>query len=371
MSNSFHIDGIKAFTENNYEKAIALFLQSIEQYPEEVESHFYLAKSYFYNDEKDQAIASIKKFIEVSNDKAKIANAYNLLGQCYEAKNSDAEALAYYEQAVKTDPSCAEAWNSRGLLCLKTAKEELEKDVEAIHRLFTEAKSFIDQALNICSSFPLFLQGIALWYEQYTDILEVCIENEIEARNAIKGHFIIAMDYYQKALSACREDDSALRNIIFVNLTECKAQYGHCFYRNKEYKAARKIYLETLERDPDHLGVITQIGMTYSKQECFPEARKYFFSILEKTLEEKEIADASLNIAYTYRLEKNLEEAEKALKRAEELAPDDTYVVAERKELMQAKSAAALISAPQILLANSNPVSQPNLNHESLNFQYN
>lgn len=358
MSNSFHVAGKKAFDENNYEEAMALFAQSIEKYPEETESHFYLAKCYFYRDEKQQALASVNKFIELSKDNSvevsNVAYAYDLLGQCHEAENHDTEALACYKKATEIYPSCAAAWNNMGLLRLKSAKSYLETDIKVSMNLFKEAQFFILKALKISSSYPIFLQSLANWYEQYTTVLEIIAENETEAINA---YFNTAMDCYQKALSACREDDLAQRNIIFVNLTECKAQYGHYFYRNEAYEKAREIYLEALERDPEHISVLTQIGMSYSKQDCFPEAREYFLPILKIAKEKQDLSDAWLNIAHTYRLEKNLEEAEKALEQAEKLTPEDSYVVKERKELEHAKSVASLLAAPQSLLA-----SRANLN---------
>lgn len=156
----------------------------------------------------------------------------------------------------------------------------------------------------------------------------------------------------------CNEQDFALRNIILSNFTECLAQYGHHLYKNKDYKKAQEIYLEALHLDPEHLIVINQMGMSLVKQDCFPESRKYFSSILGKTEDNQEIADAWLNIACTYRLEKKWDNAEEALCQAKKFAPEDSSIADEEMKLNESKLTALLISAHQTLFGSSNPDSQ-------------
>ena len=125
-------------------------------------------------------------------------------------------------------------------------------------------------------------------------------------------------------------------------------------YKNKDYKNARETYLEAMQLDSEHLIVINQIGMSLFKQDCFPEARKYFSSILEKTEDKQEIADAWLNIACTYRLEKKCQKAEEALSQAKKFAPEDSSITEEEMKLNESKLTALLISTPQTLFGSSN-----------------
>ena len=92
----------------------------------------------------------------------------------------------------------------------------------------------------------------------------------------------------------------------------------------------------------------------FFKQDCFLEARQYFSSILEKTEDKQEIADAWLNIACTYRLEKEWKMAEEALNQAKKLALEDSSITEEEMKLNESKLAALLISTPQTLFGNSN-----------------
>lgn len=358
MLNSFHIDGIKAFDEKNYEIAKDCFLLSIENNTEIAESYFYLGKCYFFCDEKQQAISPLEKFIELRqsnpDEVANVSYAFDLLGQCYEAENKDVAALRCYTTATKIYPSGASAWNNMGLFYIKSALHYLENDLANSAKLFTVALGFIKKALERCSENPVFLQSAASWYEQYIEVLERAVENEDAVKKNIASNFSYAIQYYRKALSVCHEQDLALRNIILSNLTECLAQYGHHLYKNKDYKKAQDTYLEALQLDPTHLIAINQIGMSLFKQGCFSEARDYFSTIFDKTGDKQEIADAWLNIACTYREEKKWDEAEKALSQAKKFAPADPSIAEEEMKLNESKLAALRISTPQTLFGSPN-----------------
>ncbi|WP_133137436.1 tetratricopeptide repeat protein [Legionella rowbothamii] len=357
MFNSFHIQGINAFDKNDYEGAKVFFIQAIEKNPEVAESYLYLGKCYFFCDEKQQAIFPLKIYLELrqnnSDEVANISYAFDVLGQCYEAQNQDTAALRCYETATKIYPSGASAWNNMGMFYIKSALHYLESDLANTVKLFKGAMHFIKKALGLSGDNPVFLQSVASWYEQYITVLEKAVENEEIIQKNITRNFCYAIQYYRKALSACREDDVALRSVISSNLTECLAQYGHHLYKNEEYKNAQETYFEALQLDPEHLIVINQIGMCLFKQNCFPEARKYFSSILEKTEDKQEIADAWLNIACTHRSQKNWEKAEEAFNFAKKFSPEDSSITEEEMKLNEAKLAALLISTPQTLFGSS------------------
>lgn len=357
---SFYTEAVKKFNENDYESAKSLFFKAIKEEPIIPDSYLYLGKCYFFCNEKHQAIQSLKEFIKLRPNNIDKANAYDLLGQCYEAEN-DAEAELSYSTAILSNQSCTSAWNNLGLLKIKCALADLT-DLTKSHKLFMEALDCIKTALKFCSDNPMFLHSAASWYEKYIDVLnevlERALDDEIATQNNITSNFKMAIQYYRNALSKCKEDDVALKNIIQDNLIECLAQYGHNFYTNENYKEALEIYLEVLLLDPVHLIVINQIGMSFFKQNNFSEARIYFSSILEKTEDQQEIADAWLNISCCYRLEKELEKARHSLNQAKINAPNDPAIAEEEKNLIELESAATLISSPQSLFGNSNSTSQ-------------
>lgn len=375
MFNSFHREGVKAFNANNYGIAKDFFLQAIHINPEVAESYFYLGKCFFFCDEKLQAISHLTKFIELKqsnlDEMAVVSYAYDLLGQCYEALNKDDAALISYETATTVYPTCASAWNNMGLLYIKSALNLVETAPVKSQKLFKESLIYIKKALGICSDNPVFLQSVASWYEQYIEVLERIIEDEQALQRNIASNFCEAIYYYQKALSVSNDKELALRNIILSNLTECMAQYGHFVYRNKDYKKAQEIYLEALHLDPVHLVVINQIGMCLFKQACYPEARKYFSSLLDKTKDNQEIADAWLNIACTYRLEKHWDSAEEALSQARKFAPEDLSIKEEEITLNETKLSSIHVSAPQILFASSKDDENKQVHESSFQFDFN
>ena len=361
MPNFFHLEGVKAFNAHDYQTAKTLFLQAIDKNSEEPESYLFLGKSYFFCDEKSEAIAHLKKYIEFNQhnpeEVTNVSYAFDLLGQCYEAENKNSAAITCYTTATEINPLAASAWHNLGLLYIKSAQHYLEQDLTESFKLFQRAQTFLEKALKICTTNPMFLHSVAGWYEKYIEALEKVTEDEEAVQQNIDNNFNLAIQYYQNALTACREDDAALKNIITSNLTECLAQYGHHLYRAENFVKALELYLQAIELDPDYLGVINQIGMSFFKQNFFPEARRYFSDILNKTSDHQELADAWLNIACTHRLEKSWTDAEVALNKAKEYAPEDPAIFDEEQQLMDSKAQASLIAAAsQTIFSNPNPV---------------
>ena len=56
MFNLFHLEGVSAFHNGEYQKAKVFLLQAIAKNPETPESYFFLGKACFLCDEKDEAI---------------------------------------------------------------------------------------------------------------------------------------------------------------------------------------------------------------------------------------------------------------------------------------------------------------------------
>lgn len=360
MFNSFHQEGEIAFRKGEFEQAITLFLQAINESPELPLSYLFLGESCFKCGLKSEAIEPLRRYINFSkNDSLAVPNileAFKLLGQCYESENKDNAAIACYHAITKTDSSSAFAWHRMGFLSTKSALAHLERDVNQAYESFMAAKEFLAKALAICKENPEFLNSVASWYEKYIKLLEKSMENEEAVQANISNNFELAIEYYRKALDTCSGIYIEKKNDILSNLTECLARYGHHLYRSKNFIKAQEYYIEVLELDPSHLSAITQMGMSFSKQNQFAEARQFFSDILGKTEDQQDRADAWLNIASTYRSEMNLEEAEKALNKAKNLAPEDPNILKEEKELAELKAQAILIAARQAWFAKADKV---------------
>lgn len=118
----------------------------------------------------------------------------------------------------------------------------------------------------------------------------------------------------------------------------------------KSIKKTQELYGLVLEADQNHIPALNQIGMCSFKQGRYMEARKKFTTILERTNETQEQADAWLNIACCYRFEKNWDQAEQSLGEARKLAPHDTSIDEESEKLRLAKSQTLLTETNQAFL---------------------
>lgn len=369
MINTNNVEAMLAFDNGNYKEAKELFAVAIENDPTHPENHFFLGQTLFFCKEIQPAIASLTAFIDLkepalpentdTDDSMNVANAYDTLGQCYEAENNSEDALPCYEKATKTDAKCASAWNNMGLYYLGSAEycleqNPLEKTVAKINELFKGAQLFIKKALDLFKTNPAFLHSMARWFEKYTDMIKLIISDAISAQEQITIHFKLAIELYQKARITCGDKNLTLRDAIITNYAECYAQYGHHIYRSKQYPEAQKLYLKAIELDPNHLNAISQMGTSYSRLGKQIEARNYFTEILGKTSDTQTLADAHYNIAYTYRLDKNWTKAEEFITKALQLSPLDEDILEEQATLAESKLQAMYISSPQIMFASAN-----------------
>lgn len=203
----FHNDGLNAFNDNNYEIAKDLFFQATSEYPQEAENYLYLGRCYFFCNETQLAISSLKQFIELtknmSNEIANVSYAFDLLGQCYEAENNNVEALICYEKATNIYPLDASAWNNLGLIYIKIARTYLDEDLQLSIVYFNDALIYIKKALNLYKNNPLFLQSVASWFEQYIEVFKrITVEDECTLQKNIDCYVTYALKFRQKALLA-------------------------------------------------------------------------------------------------------------------------------------------------------------------------
>ncbi|MCE0723431.1 tetratricopeptide repeat protein [Legionella resiliens] len=350
MFNSFHLQAVEAFKKSEYVQAKTLFLQAISKNPEVPETYFFLGKTCFLSDEKEEAIFYLNQFIEITRNVTTQENrshAFDLLGQCYAANNKNEEAVTYYFAAIENDLSCVSARHNLGLSYMRLAQDYLESHLENCFTLLKNAHIALSSALELCADNPMLLHTAASWHEQYIDLLKK-LSKDKRIQEDISVNFMCSIHYYREALAHCKKDDLMLKNIITENLTECYAQFGHHLYQNEEYNKAQELYVLVLEGDQNHIPALNQIGMCAFKQGMYQEARKKFTTILERTSDAQDQADAWLNIACCYRLEKNWDQAGQSLSEARKLAPQDSSINEEAEKLKLAQSQELLTATNQV-----------------------
>lgn len=365
MINQYHLEGILAYDKQEYENARNKFLQALESNPNHADSYFFLGQSHFMCAETQQAFECLETFIKLKQhskaDKLNVSMAFVTIAQCYESVGKDSLAINYYLEATKLDESNVAVLHNLGLLYLKSAEYYLKANLKDSIKLFDNAKLFLLKALNNVGNNPVFLQSIASWYEKYTKALTRIIIDKKSAQEEITGHFELAIAYYEQAIAACGhgQNNLPLKNIIINNnISGCFTDYGHHLYDNKNFQKAQTFYLKALKLDPEDTSAINQMGMCYYMQEAYTKAREYFEECLDLAQEPEERADALLNIACTFRGEKEWALAEKSLAQAKLLAPLDEYILAEEATLMESKLQALHISSPLKFFEKNNVVSQ-------------
>jgi tetratricopeptide (TPR) repeat protein len=238
----------------------------------------------------------------------------------------------YYQRATQIEPACASAWHNWGLLCMTSAKHSLEGNLQTCLESLNYAKQYFMNSLVHFGHHPIFLNRIARWHERYVTLLE----NLVDKNEEICGNYHLAIKYYQAALAHGNVNDAPFKNIVISNLVECWTQYGHHLYKLGNYKEAFAIYLAVLEKEDAHISALNQAGMCLFKQDQYQNARVWFSLIIERTKDAQDQADAWLNIACCYRLESNFEKAQEAIIKAKELAPTDSFIDEEEKNIISA-----------------------------------
>lgn len=339
MINDYFNKAMLAFDKKEYSNAIAYFLQCKLDVNQAYS--LYLGKAYFLNDQVYEAIACLNSYLEnadKTHSQAQMADAWDTLGQCYAALKNNKQAIVCFKNA-----QTASAFHNMALVYMNLAATA--KSPDSCFQSLSSALNFLETALKQTEDNPMFFHSLASWYEQYMQALEDYSQEKEEPIEQIHGAYHKAMENYLKALSLTK--DPVFKNVVAGNFTECMAQYGHFLYRNKKYQEAQVYYLQVIKADPLHTSALNQMGMALFKLGEFDQARTYFKQLLLiPASSSQDVADAWLNIACTYRLEKNLDEAKKALDEALRLAPKDNAIIEEQEKFKLEVSKAALHTSP-------------------------
>lgn len=279
-----------------------------------------------------------------------LCEAHELLGLCYVNDTSMAETEAEAEKEAEThftlaitySQSTASPYNNLGLLKISQAKRMATTyaNYQACCTLFETGLTCLRRGTAVLldgENIPMFLHSLAIWYEEYAQKLQEYIDNtDISIdESQITVKFEAALINYQKALEKCKEEDAVLKDAITSNYTECLAQYGHYWYKKADYDSATQYYAKAHELNPQHVTVIYQTGMCFSKKENFNQAEVLFRKILTiSNIEPQDISDAWLNIAYCSRKQHLYTEAQEALEKAKvQDVRDDEAIANEETEL--------------------------------------
>lgn len=326
--------GIHLFDEKNYQAAISELQKYLEQEPHpEINAYLYLGKALFLTSQFLSSIDQLTVYIK-KTESANLPFAHDLLAQCYAALNEKNTAFLHYQKATELDPSCASAWHNWGLLHMTIAEQSLDVDLSTCIDALNLAKKCFVQSLVLMDTNPIFFNSLAGWHSKFVEVLQHLVNQHEE----ICKHYDLAIQHYQKSLTHSDKSDTIFKNIVYGNMIECLAQFGHHHYKLGNYDEALTKYSAVLEYDGTHVASLNQSGMCFFRKADYQKAREYFFLIIERIQDPQEQADAWLNIACCYRHESNPEKAKEAIIKAKTLSPTDSYILEEEDKILSAFS---------------------------------
>lgn len=318
----------------------------------------FLGETLFLAGEILEAKKTLDNFI-VQNERdskkyREVSYALDLMGQCHFVNEDFALAKGCYEKATGLNPDCEYAHHNLGILYTKLSDAEIDSDFEKGCEWFYLANNSFNESLMLNSENPYFLHSKAIWHQKYTKLLDVGISDQGERLSTIVKNFQLAINQYLKSMKFCTENDADFKDIVCSNLVECFMQCGHHLfhYAGNNYQCAQKMYYSALRLNPNHLAATHQMGVTFCNQHNFVKAREYFSNIFKITKDKNVRAHTWLNIASTYRLEKSWADAKNAIDSALILAPNNTWIRAEREVLRK-----AMPRTHQSMFSALNPVS--------------
>ncbi|MBN3038479.1 MAG: tetratricopeptide repeat protein [Candidatus Omnitrophica bacterium] len=149
-------------------KAESLFKASIELEPTYADPYFNLGRVYIFLNQKDKAIATYEKAIELYPD-APYAGTYYNLGYLYDTKGNKQKAVSAYKKAIEVDPYHLDANNNLAILFSKIGKDK-------------EAIEFFKRVIQINPDYASAYSNLAVIYHR-------------------EGMHELALKYYNKAES--------------------------------------------------------------------------------------------------------------------------------------------------------------------------
>jgi tetratricopeptide (TPR) repeat protein len=332
------------------EKTLSTYEKAVKNFPDSFYSHFFLAKAHAESGNRREAAKWFKKTLEI--DRELLEPRFELL-ELYkdweDQKEAHEETIKNYKEILEIDPDNTRAEME---LCLYYHNSGMDKEFNAIAGelsrksltnpditrkivfLFLEKKRF-DDALVI-------LKGMLAHQPDSSDLnyLTGVVYNEIEDSEAARKYLKRVKPeskFFENAavqIAFCYKDenkiDDAIQHLkeamrLSPENVELHLYLGAFYEENEDYAEAENILKKALEMDAKNTGLHFRLGVVYDKW----KKKDASIEQMKKVIEIDPMDAHALNyLGYTYLdLNRNMEEAEKLILRANEIKPDDGYII--------------------------------------------
>jgi tetratricopeptide (TPR) repeat protein len=222
------IEATQAQADNNPVKAIQLWEQLAQKFPNDKRTHYFLGAAYYGRDEDDKAIAQFNKVIALDKD---FAPVYNLVGYTYYQKGDYVKAEEAFKNYIRLVPGEANPHDSLADLYTKMGRYDeaitnYEKAVE-LNPKFAVSQRKIGDNLVFMDKFE---EGREAYHKAMA--METTPSGKLADMTAIAGSYI----YEGKHQQALAEGEKIL---------EMAAKEGLPEWQAKTHSANCDIYIET------------------------------------------------------------------------------------------------------------------------------
>lgn len=344
--NVFLLLGRIYLSEDNDADALRVFQTLVEQNPQSYPGHFFLGKLYARQEQYEAAEREYQKALEI--EPALLEPRFELLNLYQRQGKSPGVLIDTYEEILENNPGNIQAMMEVGLLYWKNDRKD-------------EARAlFSDLAQRSDSSFEVVLKVIQTYLEtdRYDDGLMVIEGVLASAPQNSDLQYLAGVAYYgkkdfdnaRKHFGRVQKDSrfykDAVVHLAFVNqeqgntakaveyLQEAilsdpeNAEYYYylgTFQENAEaYAEAVGALEKAIERNPEETKYRFRLGVVYDKW----GQKEASIEIMRDVIELDPTHASALNyLGYTYAdLGKNLDEAERLIKKALTYKPNDGYI---------------------------------------------
>lgn len=296
--------GKKELERKEYEEAKKTFENMLKHHPEKKESHFLLGYTLsFINKSEDEAIANLKKALEMKPDDPEITI---MIANILASVNNNEEAEIFYKKALEVEPNKPEFLNYYATLlgkmkrsteaedCYKKAIElkpynveyrknyanllsEVERNEEADGLIKEKTNNIILSVLDYISDYAGLLEENKR-YDEAEECYKIIIElnpHDPIALNNYAGLLYMLERYNEAEQYSKKAIDIEPDNPIYLN------SYSRLLNKMKDYVEAEKYSRKAVEIEPDnpvflsdYAGLLYFMGQYVKAEEFFRRAIK-------------------------------------------------------------------------------------------------
>ena len=257
-STVFLISAFEKYKKSNFTSALTLF-KSIKNYDNSPSILFYIANSYYFNNDLNKSLQYLDKIISINSQYAEV---WHNRGVILVELGRYEEALAAYDKATQINPQFAEAWNNKGGILDNLG-------------MYEEALTAYDKATQINSQFAIAWNNkrvILFKLGRYEDVLVASDKaTQINPQDAAawnnKGVILFKLERYEEALNA---SDKATQ--INPQYAEGWNNKGSSLFKLGMYEEALVAYDKATQINPQFAGAWFNKGNILDNLGMYEEA---------------------------------------------------------------------------------------------------